>query len=254
MVSCRISPGARAFFTSRAGGVSRPPYGGPGGSGGLNLALHVGDDPADVVANRARLERTLGPGLVWMDQVHGNTVRVAVDPAAAEAAGECDALVIGPQVTGRAPAVLVADCAPVLLADESGSVLAAVHVGRAGLFAGVLPAALRRVRELTAEPVHAAVGPHICGRCYEVGAELSERARAFGAASTTTHGTPAIDLLAGIRGQLEGVPLTVIDACTVEDERWFSYRRDGVTGRFAGLAVRNGDTPPAIRRWADALG
>src|SRR5659263_515899 len=156
MVSCRISPGARAFFTSRAGGVSRPPCGGPGGSGGLNLALHVGDDPADVVANRARLERTLGPGLVWMDQVHGNTVRVAVDPAAAEAVGECDALVIGPQVTGRAPAVLVLSLIHISEPTRLGMISYAVHVGRAGLFAGVLPAALRRVRELTAEPVHAA--------------------------------------------------------------------------------------------------
>ncbi len=242
MQTVQLSPGARAVFTSRAGGVSRPPWAAVHG-GGLNLAAHVGDDPAAVAANRAALEDTLGVRLVWMSQVHGRDVRVLgageTDP------GECDAVVV---LGGRtAPGVLVADCAPVLLADESGGVLAAAHVGRQGLFAGLLPALLDRLRDLTTTPLHAAVGPHICGRCYEVSQDLHDRAREFGAASTTAWGTPAVDLLAGIRVQLAGIPLTVVPGCTFEDARWYSYRRDGVTGRFAGIAIRDDDTPPAIR-------
>lgn len=235
----RLSPRARAVFTARAGGVSRPPYGAVGG-GGLNLAAHVGDDPAAVAANRAALERELGVRPVWMNQVHGNTVRVLEDGDVREA-GECDAVIV--TRAGWAPAVMVADCVPVLLADESGRVLAGAHVGREGLFRGVLPALLARLHDLTHEPLHAVAGPHICGRCYEVGAELHERAKAFGAASTTAWGTPGIDLLAGIRLQLAGLPLRELPGCTYEDERWYSHRREGVTGRFAGLAVRDGDTP-----------
>ncbi|MGM0384490.1 MAG: polyphenol oxidase family protein [Actinomycetota bacterium] len=233
MLTCRISPGAVAVFTDRTGGVSRPPW------NSLNLALHVGDVPADVAENRSRLERVLDSRLVWMDQVHGATVRVLHEPATS--VGECDAIVLNGGLDDLAPAVLVADCVPLLLADTTGAVRAAVHVGRAGLFARLPERVVADLRTMTGSPLHAVAGPHICGRCYEVSAALAEHARALGAESTTRWGSPGIDLLAGIRRQLDGVPLTRVGTCTHEDGRLYSYRRDGTTGRMAGVAVR--DTP-----------
>lgn len=231
MLTCRISPGAVAVFTDRAGGVSRPPW------EALNLAFHVGDDPVDVAENRRRLERALGARPVWMDQVHGATVRVLRVPGPA---GECDAVVLV-GLEEFAPAVLVADCVPLMVADEAGSVRAAVHVGRAGLFARLTERVVAEVCRLTDAPLRAVAGPHICGQCYEVSAELSAEARGLGAQSTTRWGTPGIDLLAGIRSQLGTIPLAHVGACTHEDASLYSYRRDGTTGRLAGVVLR--DTP-----------
>jgi YfiH family protein len=232
LLTCRISPGAVAVFTDRTGGVSRPPW------DSLNLALHVGDAAADVAENRSRLERALGSRMVWMDQVHGVAVRVLREESGS--AGECDAVVLE-GLDALAPAVLVADCVPLLLADTTGDVRAAVHVGRAGLLARLPERVAAEMRTVTDAPLHAVAGPHICGRCYEVSAALAEQARSVGAQSTTRWGTPGIDLLAGIRLQLDGIPLTHVGTCTHEDNRLYSYRRDGITGRIAGVAVR--DTP-----------
>lgn len=233
MLTCRISPGAIAVFTDRTGGVSYPPF------DSLNLATHVGDAGADVRENRARLAARLRTTPVWMDQVHGAEVRVLAT-VASETAGECDAVVLT-GADGHAPAVLVADCVPLLLADETGATRAAVHVGRAGLLAEIVPRVVERMREMAEGSLRAVAGPHICGGCYEVGAELSERARPFGANCTTRWGTPGIDLVAGIERQLGGVPLRAAGGCTLEEPALFSHRRDGVTGRFAGLVLR--DTP-----------
>ncbi|HZK06360.1 MAG TPA: polyphenol oxidase family protein [Actinomycetaceae bacterium] len=225
------------MFTTRAGGVSGSPYAASGGGGGFNLGRHVGDEPAAVDENRRRLERMLGVTVEWMDQVHGRDLCVITEPTGRHAAATADALVIGPGVPRIAPGVLVADCVPVVLATESGSHRAAVHVGRKGMMLGILGAAVERLGELAREAVFAVAGPHICGRCYEVSAELFAEADALGAGSTTRWGTPGVDLLAGIRRQLDGVPFAVVPGCTLEDERFYSYRRDGRTGRCAGVAV-----------------
>ncbi|HHW83703.1 MAG TPA: laccase domain-containing protein [Actinomycetales bacterium] len=244
MILLPLSPGARALYTTRSGGVSRPPYAGPDGTGGLNLGGHVGDDPAAVAENRARLARRIGAAVEWMDQVHGRDLCVLEEPSGREVAGTADALIVGPAMGGHAPGVLVADCVPLLLATESGSHRAAVHVGRRGLALGVAPAAVEELAARSREPVHAAVGPHICGRCYEVSEELSHEAGAYGADGQTRWGTPSIDLLAGIRRQLDGVPVAEAGLCTLEDERFYSYRREGTTGRCAGIALIGGaDTP-----------
>lgn len=245
-----VGPGARGGFTTRAGGVSAGAWGGPGGTGGLNLGLHVGDDRDAVLANRGRLEVAVGARVAWMDQVHGSAVReVTTAPGPSE--GECDALVVRAG-TGAALAVMVADCVPVLLADSAGSVVAAAHVGRQGLVRDVLAAAVDRVRRLAAEPhaLHAAVGPSICGRCYEVPAALRDEVagEVGGTASTTSWGTPALDLAAGVRTQLDGLgvsSVTTVRACTMEDERFYSYRRAGrtgagATGRFVGVVRPSG--------------
>lgn len=237
MLHLELSPGARAVFTTRTGGVSTPPYGAADGSGGLNLGGHVGDDPAAVAQNRARLETLLGVRIEWMDQVHGADLCVLEAPSGAPAAGTADALIVGPGMEGYAPVVLVADCVPVVLASESGSHRGAVHVGRRGLVLGVLPTAVERLAKLSGEDVYAAVGPHICAGCYEVSAELAEEAENIGAAGTTRWGTPSIDLRAGVRHQLDGIHLVEAGQCTLEDERFYSFRRDGTTGRCAGTAL-----------------
>ncbi|GAA4423825.1 peptidoglycan editing factor PgeF [Georgenia halophila] len=241
-----LGPGARGGFTARAGGVSTGPYGGPGGTGGLNLGPHVGDDDEAVRANRARLEQALGSPVAWMSQVHGAAVEVIDGPDGATRARECDALV-APAGSGVALGVLVADCVPVLIADPIG-VVGVAHVGRSGLVAGVLESALAAMADLGAEPgrMRAVVGPSICGRCYEVPAEMQAdvAARVPGTASATSWGTAALDLPAGVRARLvalgvDGVHDTGV--CTLEDERYYSYRRSGrsgggpVTGRFAGV-------------------
>ena len=223
------------MFTRRTGGVSVGAYSGPRG-GGFNLGDHVGDSPEAVAANRAILAGAIGAAPVWMRQVHG----CAVALGAVGEAPEADALVVV-GARERPPAVLVADCVPVLLAAESGEVRAAVHVGRKGLVLGVLGRALDLVAARTAEPVHAAVGPHNCGACYEVGEDLAEEAERYGARGVTRWGTPSIDLAAGIRRQLTGIPTWEAAACTFEDPDLYSYRRDGVTGRGAGVVLA--DTP-----------
>ena len=136
--------------------------------------------------------------------------------------------------------VRAADCVPVLLVDEALPVVGAVHCGRPGLLAEVVPHTVSAMREQGAERLTAWIGPHVCGRCYEVPAEMQEAvARAVPAArATTSWGTPSVDLGAGVRAQLEADGVTVVDVsrCTRESTDLFSYRRDGAAaGRHAGL-------------------
>jgi polyphenol oxidase len=226
----------RRVVTDRRGGRSRSPY------DSFNLGDHVGDDPADVAANRSRVARELGvpeDRLVWMHQVHGTGVAVVDGPQDGPVPAT-DALVTATR--GLVLAVLVADCVPVLLADHDRGVVAAVHAGREGLRQGVLPSALSAMASLGARARHvtALLGPAVCGACYEVPAAMqAEVARVAPAAAVTTRaGTPGLDLRAGLAGLLAaaGVREVVHDPrCTVEDPTLFSHRRDGVTGRQAGL-------------------
>ncbi len=226
----------RRVVTTRQGGASAPPY------DSFNLGEHVGDRPEAVVANRERLATGIGlPGqrLVWMEQVHGRTVTV-VDGPQAQPVPACDALVTSqPRL---AVAVLVADCVPILLADPVGQVVAAVHAGRVGARAGVLPAALETMRRLGAriERVEALLGPSACGQCYEVPARMQTdvEARLPGSACRTHQGSAGLDLRAGLWRQLAaaGVARVGVDPrCTIEEPVLYSYRRDGVTGRLAAL-------------------
>jgi purine-nucleoside/S-methyl-5'-thioadenosine phosphorylase / adenosine deaminase len=231
----------RRIVTSRRGGVSQPPY------QAFNLGGAVGDDPAAVTANRARLARELGllpHRIAWMRQVHGTGVTVLTGPPnAADASapvGPTDALVT--RVGGLALAVLAADCVPVLLADRRAGVVAAVHAGRAGAAAGIVPRALAAMCRQGADPaeVEALLGPAICGACYEVPPDLQAdvEARLPGSATATRAGTTGLDLRTGIAAQLAaaGVKQVVHDPrCTAEDPQLYSYRRDGVTGRQAAL-------------------
>jgi YfiH family protein len=222
--------------TTRAGGASRPPY------DTFNLGDHVGDDEGNVYANRKRLAAELGlteDKLAWMEQVHGRTATI-VDGSETHAAEATDALVTA--TPGVALVVLVADCVPILLADAEAGVVAAVHAGRVGTRVGVVPAAVAAMREAGAEPhrIEALLGPAICGDCYEVPAAMAADVEKHvpGSACKTRSGTPGLDLRAGLWRQLAdlGVGKVGVDPrCTNEDKTLFSYRRDGTTGRIAGI-------------------
>ncbi|MEQ0561153.1 peptidoglycan editing factor PgeF [Amycolatopsis sp. NEAU-NG30] len=226
----------RRVVTTRAGGASRPPY------DSFNLGDHVGDDEGNVYANRKRLAAELGLAedkLAWMEQVHGRTATI-VDGTETSAAEATDALVTA--TPGVALVVLVADCVPVLLADAEAGVVSAVHAGRVGTRVGVVPAAIKAMQEVGAEPhrIEALLGPAICGDCYEVPAEMAADVEKHvpGTACRTRKGTPGLDLRAGLWRQLAdlGVGRIGVDPrCTNEDKTLFSYRRDGTTGRIAGI-------------------
>ncbi len=243
------------WFTDRRGGVSEPPY------AELNLGLHVGDDPDAVLENRQRLQGLLGDRpVVWMDQVHGRRVTV-VEHAPDAAIPETDALITS--VPGLVLAVLVADCAPVLLrgpldtdpamgsaeagAGQAREVIAAAHAGRRGLQLGVVEAVVSRMSSLGVQPraISAQLGPAVCGKCYEVPSAMRDEVGmvAPAAITTTRTGRPALDLRAGLVQQLHalGVGQVQVDAtCTVESPHHFSHRRDQRTGRSAGLIVIDG--------------
>lgn len=202
-----------------------------------NLALHVGDNAADVLQRREALENAAGMvrgSLRFMEQVHGTVVEMMEPSTPAPTA---DAMVS----RGLPLAVMVADCIPAMLVGQGpdGPVLAAVHAGRPGIAHGILPAAVERMRSAGATGIRAWLGPSICGSCYEVPAELRAHvtAQVPAAWATTSWGTPALDLPAGAKSQLEaaGIAIEYAGPCTLENDELFSYRRSNSTGRFAGL-------------------
>ncbi|MGZ4445096.1 MAG: peptidoglycan editing factor PgeF [Nocardioides sp.] len=217
-------------FTDRHGGVSAAPF------ETLNLAVTGDDDEAARAENLRLLLADFAPAAAYADlaQVHGREVVLAQPGTRPEADGI---------VTDRPDVVLlvrVADCVPVLLADADGRVVGAAHAGRPGLAAGVVPRTVARMRDLGAGPLTAWVGPHVCGACYEVPAAMRAEVAAVepASAATTSWGTPALDIGAGVRAQLEREGVEVVDAavCTRETPDLYSYRRDGAgAGRFAGL-------------------
>ncbi|MFJ6831256.1 peptidoglycan editing factor PgeF [Streptomyces sp. NPDC091209] len=228
--------GAHFAFTDRWGGVSAVPY------EELNLGGAVGDDPDAVRANRELAAKALGldPALVvWMNQVHGPDVAVVEAPWGASEIPSVDAVVTARR--GLALAVLTADCTPVLLADPVAGVAAAAHAGRPGMVAGVVPAAVRAMVELGADPARivARTGPAVCGGCYEVPEAMRAEVAAVepAAYAETRWGTPAVDVTAGVHAQLERLGVRDREqspVCTIESGDHFSYRRDRTTGRLAG--------------------
>lgn len=223
----------RALTTTRLGGVSLPPY------DSLNLGDHVGDVPAAVAENRRRLcdERGLPAEPHWLSQVHGTS---CCDAASTRSGTEADALfAVQP---GVVCAVLTADCLPLLLCDVSGERVAAIHAGWRGLLDGVIE---NSVQEMAAEgEVMAWLGPAIGPAAFEVGDEVR---RAFVeydpvAAEAFVHGEAdrwLADIYRLARQRLSACGITQVyggELCTFSDrERFYSYRRDGQTGRIASL-------------------
>ena len=223
-------------FTSRAGGVSAAPY------DSFNLGAHVGDDTADVAANRARLAEVLGlpeERFVWMEQLHTNTVTLVDGPSAAPVEAT-DALVT--RQKDLVLCVLVADCTPVLLSDHTADVIGAAHAGRMGARNGIVKNTVEAMVELGAEPsrIQVLLGPAAAGESYEVpeGMALDVEKHLPGSRTRTKKGTPGIDVRAGLVRQLLSLGVTHIDADprdTITDKDFFSHRREGVTGRQAGV-------------------
>ena len=274
----------RALITTRAGGVSAPPY------AALNLGTHVGDEPAAVAENRRRLAEHLPAEPVWLDQVHGVSVyhadsRPAFDPATAGAlcldpgsagptdpgapdrsrpgrsapgtgaprpagSGSPDVAAAPPaadaavtRTPGRVLAVLTADCLPVLLCDRAGGVAAVAHAGWRGLVAGVLEATVAAT-EVPPSTLLAHLGPAIGPTAFEVGAEvragfLTHDPAAAGAFVPNGPGKWLADLYFLARLRLAAAGVSAVSGgglCTYHDsERFYSYRRDGRTGRMATL-------------------
>lgn len=226
----------RRVVTSRTGGVSVAPY------DSFNLGDHVGDDPAAVDANRRRLAAGIGlpfERLVWMEQIHSRNVTV-VDGPVDGVVEATDALVT--DVPNLALVTLSADCVPVLLSDDEAGVIAAVHAGRVGARIGIVPRVLDAMvaKGAAVERIGAFLGPAASGRQYEVPAAMRADVERHlpGSASKTVRGTPGLDLRAGLRRQLlaAGVSGVAEDPrCTIEDRALFSHRREGRTGRLAGV-------------------
>jgi YfiH family protein len=229
----------RIAFTDRHGGVSR------GGFASLDLGA-PGDDPDAVAENVRRVAATFtgsaSARVAAMRQVHGATVVEVRDaPAAGQVAErpECDALLTRAEEVTLL--VRAADCVPVLLADGEAGVVAAVHAGRTGVAQGVVPRAVQAMRDRGAARVTGWVGPHVCGRCYEVPTTMRDEVAAVvpHARAETAWGTPALDLGAGVRAQLADVGVDDVETvprCTREDPDLYSHRRDGpATGRLGGL-------------------
>lgn len=235
VVEVDLGDGVVAGFSDRSGGVSVAPY------DNLNLGDHVGDEQEFVFANRDLLGTWLGAPITFTSQVHGAAV-AKVERDRPTMRREADSLLTTARGVGIG--VMVADCVPVLLADAAAGVVATAHAGRPGLVAGVVHAAVGAMigHGARASRIRAALGPSICGGCYEVPEQLRDDVEAAvpGTGGTTSWGTPSVDIGAGVRSQLRELGIAHVHrvpGCTYEDERYFSYRRDGVTGRFAGVVA-----------------
>ena len=225
-----------ALVTTRSGGVSGGPY------ASLNLGDHVGDVPAAVVTNRRRLRDSLPADPTWLRQVHG--IR-CVDAAQTPPDSEADAA--WTNAPGVVCAVLTADCLPVLLCDDAGTVVAAAHAGWRGLAAGVIESTVRSMN-VPGERLIAWLGPAIGPQRFEVGDEVRARFAAHdpqAASAFIPHGEGKwlCDIYRLARQRLAALGvcrLAGADFCTVRDaDRFYSYRRDGVTGRMASLIWRS---------------
>ena len=212
------------LFTDRRGGASLGVY------ESLNLAFHVGDDPQTVASNRS----LIGPAQ-FMNQVHGD--EIVIVESITDQTPTCDGLIT--TKSNIALAVMVADCIPLLLISKEA--VGAIHVGRAGLVNQIALKAIATMRSLGAIDIHAILGPSICGACYEVPFEMQQdvveqHPRAF---ATTRKGTPGLDLPKALIADLlsAGVSYEASTICTMENELYFSHRRQNPTGRFAGVVT-----------------
>lgn len=228
-------PSVRALVTSRSGGTSTGPH------YSLNLGLKAGDDPAAVLQNRARLQDLLPQPPRWLAQVHGSRV---VDADTLDDVPEADASVaVHP---GTVCTIMIADCLPVLFCDRAGRCVGAAHAGWRGLAGGVLANTVARMPAAASDLI-AWIGPGIGPEAFEVGDDVwhafcdrhPENAAAF---RKHTPGKWLSDLPALARMALQRAGVGSIHACGLctysDPARFFSYRRDGVTGRMAALVWR----------------
>jgi YfiH family protein len=241
-----LGDGVLAGFTTRHGGVSPAPW------ASLDLSASTGDEPARVRRNRDLLAGWVGAPVAFATQVHGDGV-IELDPRDRErweqdppdSAGEADGLVTVDGGPGLG--VLVADCVPVVLADPVARVAGVAHAGRKGVVAGVVDRVVDSMlaRGARTGDLRAAVGPAVCGDCYEVPEAMRDEVTAVAPAAwaTTAVGTPGLDLPAAVLAALAArdVRASRVERCTLTDADLFSHRRataaGTVTGRQAGVVV-----------------
>ncbi len=219
-----------AFSTTRHGGVS------DGAWATLNLGFNSGDEPANVQRNRHLLHARIAAEPAWLEQVHGSEI-VHLDDWHAGIAAD-GAWTDRP---GQVAVVLTADCLPVLLADEAGSVAAAVHAGWRGLAAGILERAVSTL-PVPGDALHAWIGPAICGACYQVGADVRDAFLADDPAAAGAFRPDAsrwradLKSIAAARMARKGVRVHDAGRCTCcEPDTFYSHRRDATTGRMASV-------------------
>jgi len=222
----------RYFFTDKRGGVSEGPY------RSFNLAFHVGDDAEAVRKNRAILERKVKKRVLFMNQIHSDKIISASDNLC-----ECDAIVSDRD--DLALAVMVADCVPLLMFDRHAGVIAAVHAGRAGAFKLIAKkTAAYMCERFGCDPknIEAVMGPHIRSCCYEVSSKIAREAAAIFSKECVKRGR-FLDISLMLRESLvqfglKSDKIRISKECSCCNERYFSYRREGVTGRFAGVIYK----------------
>jgi len=227
--------GVGCLVTTRRGGVSQGVF------SSLNLGNHVGDNPEAVAANRKIVEQRIGGLPVWLNQVHGTRAIDAADYQRADSPVDADAAYS--RRSGAVCAVMTADCLPVLLCDAAGTVVAAAHAGWRGLLAGVLESTIAAM-EVPGRSLMAWLGPAIGPQAFEVGGEVRAAfvgvdSKAGLAFQPAAEGKWLADIYQLARQRLAGQGVDRVfggNLCTVTDEaRFFSYRRDGQTGRMASM-------------------
>lgn len=216
--------------------------------GGVRVNVAFTDSSVDLQGPKpgfaqalASLEEQVGVRFARLHQVHGDVVHLLTEPPPDDSDGsvpQADAQVTAERGIGLM--VRAADCVPVVLADAAAGVVGVAHAGRPGLVLDLASRTVEAMQSLGATEVTAWIGPHVCGRCYEVPAAMCEEVSELvpTARAETSWGTPALDIGAGVRTQLRAAGVEVVDVggCTREDPALHSYRRDGEdSGRFAGL-------------------
>lgn len=235
-------PNVGALSTLRDGGVSSAPYDdGASGNSGLNLAMHVGDAPENVQRNRALLRSFIPSEPAWLTQVHGTQV---VNAESVNDTPEADASITNKR--SIVCAVLTADCLPVLFCDAAGTIVAAAHAGWRGLANGVLEQTVQHMRDAGASNILAWLGPAIGPQKFEVGEDVRQAFANHGPISTQAFhpiqeqsGKYLANIYTLAKNVLGNVGVTHISGgnyCTVTDtKRFYSFRRDNITGRMASL-------------------
>ena len=230
-------------FTTRKGGNSHSPF------DENNLAYHVNDNDCDVDKNHLNLAAKLHyphNNLIRMNQVHGNTIVSITQQTELSTLPTCDALITN--VKNIPLMVMVADCIPLLMYDPVNRAIAAIHAGRTGVFSKIVPKTISKMKTLYnthANDLLIAIGPSIHQCCYEVGEEIKEEAKELGYAYSIKEvdSSYTLDLLSIVKRQLKAVNVNAdnIDIstyCTACSTNYFySYRKEGKCGRFAGLIM-----------------
>lgn len=230
-----VPAGVGSLVTTRNGGVSQAPF------ASLNLGRHVGDDPDAVTVNRERVGALVGGSPLWLNQVHGIRVVDAAGCSPQDVPPEADAAFS--RQAGVVCTVMTADCLPVLFCNDAGTVVAAAHAGWRGLLAGILEETIVAM-DVPAKSLLAYLGPAIGPRAFEVGDEVRSAFMAADAGSETAFdpsqpGKWLADIYGLARRRLAGQGVERVfggSFCTAsEADRFFSYRRDGQTGRMASM-------------------